>query len=102
MIEKSGGHLGVEGITMTSVLFCKHGALIMPVTSGQDKIQQTQDAASEVMYGEIANVKKEILKLVEKENGIALIEEYLDEVKANNPDYVRFLDLLAERESGKW
>lgn len=79
---------------MTSVLFCKHGALIMPVTSGQDKIQQTQDAASEVMYGEIANVKKE--------NGIALIEEYLDEVKANNPDYVRFLDLLAERESGKW
>lgn len=66
MIEKSGGHLGVEGITMTSVLFCKHGALIMPVTSGQDKIQQTQDAASEVMYGEIANVKKEILKLVEK------------------------------------
>ena len=84
---------------MTSVLFCKHGGLIMPVTSGQDKIQQTQDAASEVMYGEIANVKKEILKLVEKENGIALIEEYLDEVKANNPDYVRFLDLLAERES---
>ena len=25
----------VEGITMTSVLFCKHGGLIMPVTSGQ-------------------------------------------------------------------
>ncbi len=25
----------VEGITMTSVLFCKHGRLIMPVTSGQ-------------------------------------------------------------------
>lgn len=28
-------HRGVEGITMTSVLFCKHGGLIMPVTSGQ-------------------------------------------------------------------
>ena len=27
----------VEGITMTSVLFCKHGGLIMPVTSGQGK-----------------------------------------------------------------
>ncbi len=27
-----------EGITMTSVLFCKHGGLICPVTSGQENI----------------------------------------------------------------
>lgn len=27
-----------DGITMTSVLFCKHGGLIMPVTSGQENI----------------------------------------------------------------
>ena len=33
-------HEGVEGITMTSVLFCKHGGLIMPVTSGQDRVEQ--------------------------------------------------------------
>ena len=28
----------VECITMTSVLFCKHGGLIMPVTSGQENV----------------------------------------------------------------
>lgn len=28
----------VEGITMTSILFCKHGGLIYPVTSGQENI----------------------------------------------------------------
>ena len=26
----------VEGITRTSVLFCKHGGLIVPLTSGQE------------------------------------------------------------------
>lgn len=30
-----------EGITMTSVLFCKHGGLIMPVTSGQEDSANT-------------------------------------------------------------
>ena len=28
----------VEGITMTSILFCKHGGLIYPVTSGQENL----------------------------------------------------------------
>ncbi len=28
----------VEGITRTSVLFCKHGGLIVPLTSGQDSV----------------------------------------------------------------
>lgn len=29
----------VEGITRTSVLFCKHGGLIVPLTSGQDVVK---------------------------------------------------------------
>ena len=33
--DQFGEREEVEGITMTSVLFCKHGGLIMPVTSGQ-------------------------------------------------------------------
>ncbi len=33
----------VEGITMTSVLFCKHGGLIMPVTSGQESLIMSLD-----------------------------------------------------------
>ena len=42
VIEKS------EGITMTSVLFCKHGGLIMPVTSGQ--IITSKEDAINVLY----------------------------------------------------
>lgn len=30
----------VEGITRTSVLFCKHGGLIVPLTSGQDIVKE--------------------------------------------------------------
>ena len=33
----------VEGITMTSVLFCKHGGLIMPVKSGQESLIMSLD-----------------------------------------------------------
>lgn len=29
-----------EGITMTSVLFCKHGGIIYPITSGQEQIKE--------------------------------------------------------------
>ncbi len=39
IVEGPGDIIGEEdGITMTSVLFCKHGGLIMPVTSGQENI----------------------------------------------------------------
>lgn len=39
IVEGPGNIIGEEdGITMTSVLFCKHGGLIMPVTSGQENI----------------------------------------------------------------
>lgn len=33
----------VEGITMTSVLFCKRGGLIYPETSGQDEMKKSMD-----------------------------------------------------------
>ncbi len=48
-------HEGVEGITMTSVLFCKHGGLIMPVTSGQDKINSS-----------IVGVSSDLIELLKK------------------------------------
>lgn len=37
-----------EGITMTSVLFCKHGGLIYPVTSGQNSFENFTD--EEILY----------------------------------------------------
>ena len=33
----------VEGITMTSVLFCKRGGLIYPGTSGQNEMKKAMD-----------------------------------------------------------
>ena len=36
----------IEGITMTSVLFCKHGGLICPVTSGQEMTSETNYEAT--------------------------------------------------------
>ena len=39
-----------EGITMTSVLFCKHGGLIMPVTSGQEDSANTLEFICNFLY----------------------------------------------------
>jgi len=89
LVEGPGDIIGEEdGITMTSVLFCKHGGLIMPVTSGQENFQLTQETTSEIIPEEIENVKKEILLLINKENGVELVKNYLDEIRATNPDYV--------------
>ena len=100
IVEGPGDIIGEEdGITMTSVLFCKHGGLIMPVTSGQENFQLTQETTSEIIPEEIENVKKEILLLINKENGVELVKNYLDEIRATNPDYVQFLNILATRES---
>ena len=43
-----------EGITMTSILFCKHGGLIYPVTSGQDESMGMVFALPCTAYGEHA------------------------------------------------
>jgi hypothetical protein len=36
--DPNGYPVAAKGITRTSVLFCKHGGLIVPVTSGQDPV----------------------------------------------------------------
>ena len=39
-IDTEGKMESAKGITRTSVLFCKHGGLIVPVTSGQDVVKE--------------------------------------------------------------
>ena len=73
----------------------------MPVTSGQENFQLTQETTSEIIPEEIENVKKEILLLINKENGVELVKNYLDEIRATNPDYVQFLNILATREKSR-
>lgn len=41
-IDTEGKRKSAKGITRTSVLFCKHGGLIVPVTSGQDVVELEQ------------------------------------------------------------
>ena len=58
----------VEGITMTSVLFCKHGGLIMPVTSGQDSVSMSLDIGINKMTqylqgGEVS--EQELMTIIE-------------------------------------
>lgn len=79
-----------EGITMTSVLFCKQGGLIYPINSGQKWI---------IMEPEIVNVKAEILALLKEDNGVEKVKKYLEKIKAENPDYVTFVKLISQRES---
>lgn len=52
-----------EGIMMTSVLFCKHGGFIYPITSGQDRI---------------------IGDIVDKESAFKILEQYLKEGNVEN------------------
>lgn len=42
-------HGNKTGITMTSILFCKHGGFIYPVTSGQTESQMTLEEALQIM-----------------------------------------------------
>ncbi len=59
-----------SGITMTSMLFCKHGGFIYPVTSGQVKVEE--------------EVEEEIVEEVEVEEVLVL-----PEVDAANPQSVK-------------
>lgn len=54
-----------EGITMTSVLFCKHGGIIYPETSGQDAIREEQLVTMEQMkkFGFINITEEELNEL---------------------------------------
>ena len=84
---------GAEGITMTSILFCKHGGIIYPITSGQKWIK------------EVINVKKEILAILEEykelnqDDRIEKVKEYIARMKEENPEYAEFLERLHEHES---
>ncbi len=56
----------IEGITMTSVLFCKHGGLICPITSGQENIIDMEawiQALVEGVKGNPVNSKEEMFRL---------------------------------------
>ena len=55
----------VEGITMTSVLFCKHGGLIMPVTSGQTEINNYNSEIDDNNLG----IKDSTRRLIKKFEG---------------------------------
>lgn len=52
-IEDALGNIGsgeeVEGITMTSMLFCKHGGLITPIDSGQSNFYISMEIALQYM-----------------------------------------------------
>lgn len=79
-----------EGLTLLSTLLCTRGGVIKITRSGQHE--------GKIFVGDI-NVKEKILELIEKENDLQLVSEYLDRIKTENPDYVQFLELLAARES---
>lgn len=81
-----------EGLTMLSTLLCTRGGVITIKVHGQIYIEHREQE-------EIVNVKEEIMKLYDQVNGLQLVSEYLDKIKAENPDYVQFLELLAYRES---
>ncbi len=84
-----------EGLTMLSTLLCARGGIISIEFSGQSISRKY----TEMIMDEI-NVKEEILRLLEEENGLQLVTEYLEKVKEENPGYTEFLELLAMREGG--
>lgn len=88
-----------EGLTMLSTLLCNRGGVITIKVHGQIYLDRDTTDTYSMGTGEIINVKEEILKLYNQENGLQLVREYIDKIKAENPDYVQFLELLAARES---
>ncbi len=87
-----------EGLTRLSTLLCLRGGIITFTDSGQS-IQNNYEVKYTGAIGANVNVKEELLKLLEMENGKELVEDYLDRIKSEYPEYVTFLDLLAENES---
>lgn len=92
-------HRGVEGITMTSVLFCKHGGLIMPVTSGQtvvvpakeERFQFTKEQLiacgwENVTDGELEKLNKALIdfKVVSAESAFMMFATMLSESGCEN------------------
>lgn len=89
-----------EGLTMMSTLLCKRGGIITIEAPGQIYIEPKEESI-DIEWDE--NVKEKILELLEMENGIELVEEYLIKIKEYNPDYAKFLEILGEKEgSGRY
>lgn len=92
-----------EGLTMLSTLLCTRGGIISIEFSGQTIDHNANEEISANSIAENSkdiNVKEVILKLLEMENGIELVSDYLEVIKRENPEYVEFLELLAQPESG--
>ena len=83
IVEGPGNIIGEEdGITMTSVLFCKHGGLIMPVTSGQENYITDDKLMNSISDGEKISKKAlravmelEILNEASRDKGYLVIED---------------------------
>ena len=83
IVEGPGDIIGEEdGITMTSVLFCKHGGLIMPVTSGQENYITDDKLMNSISDGEKISKKAlravmelEILNEASRDKGYLVIED---------------------------
>lgn len=54
---------------------------------------------NKVEYESNTDVEEKILELLDMDNSMELIEEYIRKIKENNPDYVRFLETLAGYEA---
>lgn len=98
-----------EGITMTSVLFCKHGGLIMPVTSGQCSNDRVEDELEQYKN----DVRYQRL-LIETERRKGRIEEYkiefvlevfpkilVDEARSGIPAEITFGQICLESSYGR-
>lgn len=86
-----------EGLTMLSTLLCRRGGVITIKVHGQIYLESVGKVDDEI--DENVNVKAKILELLEMDNGLELIEEYIKKIKLTYPDYDSFLELLAQEES---
>ena len=83
IVEGPGNIIGEEdGITMTSVLFCKHGGVIMPVTSGEGNYITDDKLMNSISDGEKISKKAlravmelEILNEASRDKGYLVIED---------------------------
>lgn len=86
LTDGSGEEVGepetAEGITMTSMLFCRHGGIIMPVTSGQvietvydfEKIDKIVEPSGEVWQEETVYIARYVSRcMLDKEYPIEII-----------------------------
>lgn len=67
IVENSSIAVEKEGLNMCSILFCKHGGIITPVNSGQNKFQEENGDLPEVDPTDPESVRKFIWAFFRKE-----------------------------------